>query len=290
MQNQIYSFQDIQKLSLDTTDYYFSAKGLLTTKGWKIHLFLNRISDVKSPVSEIQTISEYLIKNNIEHKYGNGSDGSRTFTIYPGGGRDVAESLAQSLNKQFNGFFARLSPDGSTIDNDQTDYMFSPNIGIRFDGLKVKGYGWRGVPRFIPNPETYLIVKAVLKKDVSAEQESAIQLLAGHILLAKYCGANYLGKSYKNDNNDWDRFLFNDNIQGFSSDEINKVVNFFDANYANKIQDVIKSKNGIDINIGSKMPSVWNFGINKIKSETQNNETMTALQMAVEVKGIASKF
>ena len=267
MTEKITSLANFENLPKDTQDYYFaSQRNGKTLDGWKIHLFLNKKINEKPSLAStgVGDAAKVLIKNNIEHKYGKGSDGSRTFTIYPGGDRDNVVNVAKELDTRFSGSFASLSPEGAALDNDQTDYMLSANIGMRFDGLKIKGYGWRGVPRIapvLPNGQAQKgMAKALLQKDISNEQEKALQLLAGHIMLAKHCGSVYLGKDYKNDASDWDRFLFNDMTKSFSPEEIEKVARAFNVEYSKEILDSVKSQSGIDIDLHAKLTG-------KIKSE-----------------------
>jgi len=264
MVNKIRSLEEFQKLPKNIKDYYFQNEiDSADLLGWKIHCFLNSEDNVIQSLQStgMNYFAEYLIKSNLEHKYGNGSDGSRTFTIYCQGDRDDVEKIATDIQTKFGKVFQRLSPEGFTIDNDKTDYMYSLNVGMRFDGLKTKGYGMRGVPFLykgrIQNgifigPH---IAAAISKKNTTPEQERAIQLLTSHIVLAKHCGTKYLGKNYTNTEKDWDRFLFdpkfNDTSQ-FSNEEIKKMVSMVDYAYSSLILDAVKSEKSISIDINQR--------------------------------------
>jgi len=252
--NPVKYFNELENLG-NVKDYWFS--GNTPGKGWKIHLFMNRQNDVLPPLDTpvLRQVSKYLIDKNITHKYGNGSDGARSFTIYIGD-RDDMLGIANEMNALFGREFAKLSPDGSAIDGVSSDYMISPNIGFRFDGT-LRKLSEKGVPRFYGNIRGKCERKTpnVLGRKISDEQESRLQLVAAHIILAKYYGATYLGKDYKNDGSDWDKYLF-DSVSEFSADDIAKYVKVMELLVLNgKLIDAreIGKHKGIDIRIKDKL-------------------------------------
>jgi len=260
MRNTIYSLDELNKLpSNGLTDYYFSVKRKEPWAGWKIHLFMGDRRGNPHPTM-FQDIIEYLIENNLEHKYGNGCD-DRTLWIYPVGNRDDAEKVAKDLDKRFGNRMKAMSSEGAGAIGDTYDYLINLNIGMRYDGLRGSCYGSRGVPRLIQwNPHTQQpmkegwVAKTVLKRELTADQEKAIQLLAGHMMLAKHCGTRYLGKDYTNTNEDWDKFLYNSkDISSFSAEEIEKVARAMNERFNHEILLHAKSKEGIEIRTDLKL-------------------------------------
>lgn len=258
-ENEINSFEELQKLENNAPYYFAGSKGV---SGWKIHIFLNK-EENEFPSRDNSTIcdlSKYLIDSGYEHKFKNRVDGAKTFAVYVGT-RDDTIKFAQDMDKIFGVDFSKISSEGSEVVNEPHDWMITPNIGMRFDAVdKYKarngaGYGYNGVPRFIGTHKLTLQhhAKSWIGKDITDEQEKSLQLLAGHIMLAKHCGSKYLGSNYKNDSSDWDKFLFDD-VKELSAEEIKKYSETFDDLYGHLIKDNWKSKDGnsIKINILTK--------------------------------------
>ncbi|MDR1026389.1 MAG: hypothetical protein LBL47_03220 [Lactobacillus sp.] len=284
-ENEISSFEELQRLDNNAPYYFAGSKG---ASGWKIHIFLNKEKD-KYPSRDtpvMRNLCKYLIDSGYEHKFKNRVDGAKTFAVYIGT-RDDTIKFAQNMDKIFGADFSKMSPNGSKVVDEPCDWMITPNIGMRFDAVnKYKarngaGYGYNGVPRFVGIHKLQLqhFAKSWFGKDVSDEQEMSLQLLASHMMLAKHCGSKYLGSDYKNDNNDWDKFIFDD-IQGFSVDEIKKYSGIFDGMYAHLIKDNWKSKdeNSVNINLSAKFgtgqPDTQGI-INKFDKKEPHFDAMT---------------
>lgn len=257
MENTVASFQELSKLPNDAP-YYFRGVRSYTT-GWKMHLFLNNAPD-KFPDLHNETVtqlSEFLINENLEHKFKNGCDGANTFCIYVGS-RDDCENLAQRLIKLFGEKFQKLSPTGNDFSGSDKNLFNHPNIGIRFDGVNEKKndspflrYGENGIPGFLYGIN---FASAVLGRKISDEQEDKLKKIACHLILAKYCGEKYLGKNYSQ--HPWDQEVF-DAGSMFSVSDIEtytqKCIALFDP--VKFIKPASLAEKGYDINVDEKIKS-----------------------------------
>ena len=235
MENIINSYDDLKNLRNDDAYYFYGENSY--KNGWKMHLFLNRDDDKFPDLHDIRisNLSKYLIDNNLEHKFKNGNDGENTFCIYVGD-RDKCEQIAKELDKKFGKEFSSLSKNGNNLKG--SDFNFTKNIGIRFDGVNYKKknspflrYGDNGVSTFLRNVSLY---KSLFSENITVEKENNLKKLAAHVILAKYCGEKYLGKNYKQ--SPWDDKIF----EGLDDLEDKKI-----STYISKCIDIFKPKDFI---------------------------------------------
>ncbi len=270
MQNTVHSYAELAKLS-DDAPYYFYGEHTYTS-GWKMHLFLNKVDNLFPDLHDqtIKELSRFLMAENLEHKFKNGCDDLNTFCIYVGS-RDACEQLAQKLIAKFGKKFQAIAPQGNHFSGSDENMFDNPNIGIRFDGVNEKlpnspflRYGEKGIPGFL---HRQYLAAAVLGKDVTSAQEDNLKKVACHLILAKYCGENYLGKNYQT--KPWDQQLF-DKVSAFSAEDIKtymqKCIAVF--NPEKYIKPTSLSSNGYDIDVDEKMKlTAHNQQQNKIFSD-----------------------
>mgnify|MGYP006981657113 FL=1 len=78
--NYISSFNEFLSLPENTKDMEFQT-GLNDNHAWKMHIFLDQNNCTVSN-RLIKNTAEFLIKNNISFKMGNGGDDGKVFTVY----------------------------------------------------------------------------------------------------------------------------------------------------------------------------------------------------------------
>lgn len=210
--NYISSFNEFLSLPENTKDMEFQT-GLNDNHAWKMHIFLDQNNCTVSN-RLIKNTAEFLIKNNISFKMGNGGDDGKVFTVYVGE-YDKTLRLATELNRRFGAQYAQNYPTGGA--QTPEDRKIYNNIGIRFEGINSNPedslfayYGHNGIP--------------ALKPDLAfaGRQNWQLSALACHIFLAEKCGAKYLGDNYGNQ--PWANQAFADLPQKFSSEQINNYV------------------------------------------------------------------
>src|SRR5690606_35122780 len=125
--NHISSFDDLLALRKGDNEYAFYPNAYVPQ--WKIHLCLNPQKDVYPDLDEpmIRDVARFLIEDKkINHKYANGGDGFKTYTIYTGSMEDTL-SLATDLKDRFS--FPATKQEHETVDLYLADGIF-----MRFEG------------------------------------------------------------------------------------------------------------------------------------------------------------
>lgn len=209
--NFINSYSDFLSLPDNTKDMEFQT-GLDDNHAWKLHIFLS--PDTTTSSQTAKNTADFLIKNNVSFKMGNGGDDGKVFTVYVGD-YDKASEIATALNNNFGTqYFKNYPLGGAQTPEDRKPYN---NIGMRFEGVNSKSddslfayYGHRGIPALQYN------------LSFAGIQNWQLSALACHIFLAEKCGDKYLGTSYRS--HPWANQAFSDLSQKFSMQQINAYV------------------------------------------------------------------
>ncbi len=223
MLNTVESYQDLVNLAPSENEYYFYGREDYNP-AWKLHLCINPQPDVSPKLNDpfIRDISKYLIDKQIEHKYGNGGDGYKTYTIYTGTPEDTW-ATASKLKQRF-----KFPETGKRLE--RSDLYLDKGIYARFEGQPYRvpnvhltdsmfmHYGLDGIPMLNRN----ITFDPSLSPKLNKQNKTLLHALCGHVFCAKHYGQNYLGRHY----NDlkWDSGLFNELSDTLSLDEIERYI------------------------------------------------------------------
>lgn len=209
MRNTLTPLADLAHIPPGDNEYYF--KGTQPyNHAWKLHLCLNDqpniYPDLRDPL--IRDVSAYLIDRDIQHKYANGGDGFKTYTIYTGT-PEANFSVAHGLNQRFT------FPDRPR-NLEPCDLHLAGSIYTRFEGqpYDVPGvsmkdsffmhYGLHGIPTI--NTSHNFMPELTNLNGMTKPQKTLLHTLAGHVFCTRHYGDNYVGKHYAK--TQWDHGLF----------------------------------------------------------------------------------
>jgi hypothetical protein len=173
-------------------------------KQWKIHLCLNPQEDVYPDLNEplIRDVSRFLIEEKkVNHKFANGGDGFKTYTIYTGSMEDTLD-LALHMKERFA--FPTTDPD-----LESSDMFLADGIYMRFEGQPDSAMFMRYGHKSIPAISTRYDYSQAINPHATPLNKSdkrLIHSLAGHVFCARHYGENYLGQNY--DDVQWDKGIF----------------------------------------------------------------------------------
>jgi hypothetical protein len=241
--NIVRSYSELLTIPQGDNEYAFYPNDYIPQ--WKIHLCLNRDEDIYPDLDEplIRDVSRFLIEEKkINHKYANGGDGFKTYTIYSGSMEDTLD-LALDMKKRFS--FPQTDPD-----LEQSDLYLANGIYMRFEGQPEDSmfmrYGYHGIPMIKPS---YNFGYHVMDEPPVLNKQDKILLhaLAGHVFCAEHYGAHYLGKDYADTR--WDKGIFERLGQNFSNEFVEKYVSAATQFGLHKYNHHLKTDDPVSLNI-----------------------------------------
>lgn len=220
LRNNITSIDGLNAIAPGDNEYFF--KGTQPyNHAWKLHLCLNEQENIYPDLHDplIRNVSSYLIDHGIQHKYANGGDGFKTYTIYTGT-PEQNFAVAHALNERFP-----LPKQPKNLESG--DLHLASAIYTRFEGqpYEVPGvalsdglfmhYGLHGIP-MVNMRQNY--IPELPPEKLTKSNKMLLHTLVGHVFCARHYGENYLGKYYAK--TQWDDGIFSSLGNTFSLNEI----------------------------------------------------------------------
>lgn len=270
LRNNITSVAELKAIPPGDNEYYFEGTEPYN-HAWKLHLCLNEHENVYPDLHDplIRNVSSYLIDNGIPHKYANGGDGFKTYTIYTGT-PEKNFTVAHALNERF------AFPERSKS-LESGDLYLANSIYTRFEGqpYEVPGvalsdgffmhYGLHGIP-MVNNRQNYM--PELPPEKMTKSNKALLHTLIGHAFCARRYGKNYLGQHY--DKTQWDHGIFTSLGDTFSLHEIQTYINrALDNPLPHKLTTHLMTTQPVDIDI-EKLTNANNEPKSQYGINTQN--------------------